>query len=153
MSLPSFSDFTGNIYNNLFLYNFFCTHVNSEIFFTDIPVSAVTTNSFSQPLNSPITLSCDTLANPSAISWQWKYNGFILDGQTEKLYTVDMNSELDYGQYTCIAYNEVGHSVDIHFSVTGGECTYISITSAQFFQWRFSTSINWLLLKYALQFF
>ncbi|XP_076112265.1 hemicentin-1-like isoform X5 [Mytilus galloprovincialis] len=85
-----------------------------------IPVSAVTTNSFSQGLNSPITLSCDTLANPSAISWQWKYNGFILDGQTEKLYTVDMNNEQDAGQYTCIAYNEVGHSADIHFSVTVG---------------------------------
>ncbi|VDI64014.1 hemicentin [Mytilus galloprovincialis] len=85
-----------------------------------IPVSAVTTNTFSQVLNSPITLSCDTHANPSAISWQWKYNTFILDGQTEKLYTVDMNSEQDAGQYTCIAYNEVGHSADIHFSVTVG---------------------------------
>ncbi|XP_052061298.1 hemicentin-1-like isoform X3 [Mytilus californianus] len=85
-----------------------------------IPVSAVTTNSFSQGLNSPITLSCDTAANPSAISWQWKYNGFILEGQNEKLYTVDMNSEQDAGQYTCIAYNEVGHSADIHFSVSVG---------------------------------
>jgi hypothetical protein len=71
-------------------------------------------------LGHPVTLRCDTLANPSSTAWTWKYNGFDL-GFTGKTYLVDMDSTADVGRYTCIAYNEVGQSSEIEFTVGLGE--------------------------------
>ncbi|CAC5393170.1 HMCN [Mytilus coruscus] len=80
------------------------------------PISAVDQASFNPALNNAVTLRCNTLANPSSTHWVWKYNGFDLDF-TEKNYLVDMDSTSDVGKYTCIAFNEVGQSAEIDFTV------------------------------------
>ncbi|XP_063441331.1 hemicentin-1-like isoform X2 [Mytilus trossulus] len=80
------------------------------------PISAVDQASFNPALNNAVTLRCNTLANPSSTHWEWKYNGFDLDFN-EKNYLVDMDSTADVGKYTCIAFNEVGQSAEIDFTV------------------------------------
>lgn len=84
--------------------------------FSDAPISAVDQASFNPALNNAVTLRCNTLANPSSTHWEWKYNGFDLDFN-EKNYLVDMDSTADVGKYTCIAFNEVGQSAEIDFTV------------------------------------
>ena len=89
-------------------------------FFVDAPITDVKEASFNPALGHAVTLRCDTLANPSSTAWSWKYNGFDLDF-TGKTYLVDMDSTADVGRYTCIAYNEVGQSSEIEFTVGLGE--------------------------------
>lgn len=85
-------------------------------FFSDPPISAVVDDKFFTYLDQPVTLRCDTDANPSATAWTWEYNGFNLD-YNGKTYLVDMDSTSDIGLYYCIAYNEVGQSSKIEFAV------------------------------------
>ncbi|CAC5415121.1 unnamed protein product [Mytilus coruscus] len=81
-----------------------------------IPVSTVTQTSISQTVGSPVRLSCDTRANPSATAWQWFYNGNSLSS-TSKVLVVVMNSASEAGAYTCRAINGIGTSSDITFNV------------------------------------
>ncbi|CAC5377794.1 HMCN [Mytilus coruscus] len=80
------------------------------------PVSTVTQTRISQIVGSPVILSCDTRANPSATEWQWFYNGYSLSS-TSKVLVVDMDSASDAGSYTCRAMNGVGTSSDIAFNI------------------------------------
>ncbi|XP_052103233.1 hemicentin-1-like [Mytilus californianus] len=80
------------------------------------PVSTVTQTRISQIVGSPVSLSCDTRANPSATEWQWFYNGYFLSS-TSKVLVVDMDSASDAGSYTCRAMNGVGTSSDIAFNI------------------------------------
>ncbi|CAC5377793.1 unnamed protein product [Mytilus coruscus] len=81
-----------------------------------IPVSTVAQTSISQTVGNPVSLSCDTRANPSATAWEWFYNGNSLSS-TNKVLVVDMDSASDAGTYTCRATNAVGSSADIAFSI------------------------------------
>ena len=75
---------------------------------------------FNAVLNSPVTLRCDTLANPSAVQWEWYYGDFRLTDvpNNQKDYVLDMNDANDAGEYSCIAFNEVGQSSKLKFTVT-----------------------------------
>lgn len=88
-------------------------------------MSTVAQTSISQTVGNPVSLSCDTRANPSATAWEWLYNGNSLSS-TNKVLVVNMDTESDAGTYTCRATNAVGSSADIAFSIgigTGiGKC-------------------------------
>lgn len=84
--------------------------------YLDIPLSAIAQSSISQAIGSPVSLSCDTLANPSATVWEWSYNGNSLT-TTDKVLVVDMDSASDAGTYTCRASNQVGQSANIDFTI------------------------------------
>ena len=84
--------------------------------YLDIPLSAIAQSSISQAIGSPVSLSCDTLANPSATVWEWSYNGNSLT-TTDKVLVVDMDSASDAGTYTCRASNQVGKSANIDFTI------------------------------------
>ncbi|XP_071166138.1 hemicentin-1-like [Mytilus edulis] len=81
-----------------------------------IPVSTVAQTSILKPVGNPVSLSCDTRANPSATAWEWLYNGNSLSS-TNKVLVVNMDTESDAGTYTCRATNAVGSSADIAFSI------------------------------------
>ena len=67
--------------------------------FTDPPISNLQDNIFNAVLNSPVTLQCDTLANPSTVKWVWYYGDFRLTDvpNNQKDYVLDMNDANDAG--------------------------------------------------------
>ena len=75
---------------------------------------------FNAVLISPVTFRCDTLANPSAVQWEWYYGDIRLTDvpNNRKDYVLDMNDANDAGEYSCIAFNEVGQSSKLKFTVT-----------------------------------
>ncbi|CAG2194112.1 HMCN [Mytilus edulis] len=80
------------------------------------PVSTVTQTRISHIVGNPVSLSCDTRANPSATAWEWFYNGYALSS-TSKVLVVDRDLASDSGQYTCRAVNGVGTSSDMTFNI------------------------------------
>ncbi|CAG2239104.1 HMCN [Mytilus edulis] len=80
------------------------------------PVSTVTQTRISHIVGNPVSLSCDTRANPSATAWEWFYNGYALSS-TSKVLVVDRDLASDSGQYTCRAVNGIGTSSDMTFNI------------------------------------
>lgn len=79
-------------------------------------MSTVTQTRISHIVGNPVSLSCDTRANPSATAWEWFYNGYALSS-TSKVLVVDRDLASDSGQYTCRAVNGIGTSSDMTFNI------------------------------------
>ena len=124
--------------------------MNVPCLFVVIPQSAVTQASFTQTVGSPVTLRCDTKANPSATQWVWSYNGNALSNTNKEL-VVDMDTASDAGTYSCRASNTVGQSANIDFSIAIGTGTAVGEYSDSYYTCR--TGTFWVCNEYFVKLF
>lgn len=87
-------------------------------------------------LGSTVTMSCPAKGIPNSITYVWKKNDQMIEGETGSELTIDRMTVAGSGVYQCIPYNVHGNhnSTSIQVIVKGKH--YIHVLA-------FSYTVNW----------